>query len=75
MSKSFRLVLVLAGLVSAGEAWAQTPGQAAVVTPPEWTAFESQIADAKKTMMADPKAALDKARQANALALSGPKSD
>ena len=62
MPKAVFLAAACAGLVLA------IGGARADETAPGWAAFEAQIADAKQTMMADPKAALEKARKADALA-------
>jgi signal transduction histidine kinase len=65
MSKAVLFALACAAAFAAADAHAAAP-------LPEnasgWTAFETKIADAKKAMMADPKTALENARQAVALA-------
>ena len=68
MPKAVFLAAACAGLVLA------IGGARADETAPGWAAFEAQIADAKQTMMADPKAALEKARKADALARAKPDS-
>jgi len=70
MSKAAIFVIFFVGVLTA--AVAAQPATEAV--PPGWTAFEAEVADAKKTMMADPGAALEEARHANALAQARPQS-
>ncbi|HEY1629807.1 MAG TPA: ATP-binding protein [Rhizomicrobium sp.] len=57
MSKGFVILIVVCLL--------ETAGTASVAPAPDWDAL---VADAKKTMMTDPKAALQKARDAEAVA-------
>ena len=56
---AFLSVFIMAGALS---------GAHAAAPPTGWANFDAQIADAKKTMMADPKAALAKAQAAEAIA-------
>ncbi|HWA31380.1 MAG TPA: tetratricopeptide repeat-containing sensor histidine kinase [Rhizomicrobium sp.] len=72
MSRAAIFAIFFAGMIATAEAQGAPPAPEAV--PSGWAAFDAQIADAKKTMMADPKAALAKARKANALAQSRPNS-
>ena len=74
MPRAAIFVLVLATAVATSQARAQGTPPPVEVVPPGWAAFQAQITDAKKTMMADPKAALQKARAANALAQTHAKS-
>ena len=68
MSRTAVIAIAIATIVAAAAQAAQPAGG----TAPGWTAFTAQIDDAKQTMMADPKAALEKARAANALARALP---
>ena len=74
MPKAAIFVLVLATAIATSQARAQGTPPPAEIVPPGWSAFQAEIADAKKTMMADPQAALKKARAANALARTHAKS-
>ncbi|MEI9887708.1 MAG: ATP-binding protein [Rhizomicrobium sp.] len=66
MTKGFVLVLVLCllGATTAGAAEAPRPAAAGA----DWSRYDELIAGAKKSMMADPKAALQKAQDATAVA-------
>ncbi|MGN6515382.1 MAG: ATP-binding protein [Rhizomicrobium sp.] len=71
MSKAAIFAIFIASVIATG-ALAQGVQPAADPTPPGWTTFAAQIADAKKSMMADPKATVEKARKANAFAQAQP---
>src|ERR1700742_2321290 len=70
MSKTTLLALACAAAFAAVDAHAAVPTPSMTESMPAWAPFDAKIADAKKAMMADPKAALENARQANALAQS-----
>src|ERR1700733_13548509 len=65
MSRAFAVLLLLCalGATNAADA-AGSPVRAA----PGWHDVDALVADSKKTMMADPKAALQEARQAEGIA-------
>ncbi len=63
---------IVAMMVAAAHAQGVQPAPEAV--PDGWASFAAEVGDAKKSMMADPKAALAKARAANALAVARPAS-
>src|SRR5665213_2635406 len=67
MRKKLALVIVLS-LISVIYARADAAASGHADIAPVWKGFEDLVADAKKTMMADPNAALEKARKAVAIA-------
>ena len=73
MSRRAIFALCIAAVMAA-VAHAQHAPPASDPVPPGWTGFAARIGDAKASMMADPKAALEKARAANAMALARPAS-
>ena len=65
MSKAAFFAFAFAVILTAADARADEPAKTG-----GWAAFDTLIADAKKSMMADPKAALENARKADAFAQS-----
>ncbi len=75
MKKTSIAAVVCAGLMAVAAAYAGEASPAAIpARAANWSTFDSLIADVKKTMMADPNAALAKARSADAFARVQPAS-
>jgi len=74
IAKAAALALAFAGALLIADARAAIPEAGPADPASSWSAFEATIADAKKAMMADPKAALEKARAADLLAQTKPAS-
>ncbi|MGN6146950.1 MAG: tetratricopeptide repeat protein, partial [Rhizomicrobium sp.] len=74
MSKAAMFALACATAFAVAGARAATPPAAMTESASGWSAYEVKIADAKKAMNTDPKVALEKAREAAALAEAHPAS-
>ncbi len=72
MLKWLTLILALVVLGASPACADQGTRPASAAAKPGWAEFDGLVADAKKTMMADPKSALEKARGATAFAQRQP---